>query len=145
MFNPLLGPWQSVDLSVMFVPLRPPRASQAPRRRRGAARPQHAARIRRGDLSWQAPRRVYRAHVGGVAAQVDARGRTRRRPRVRGLLDEAGVTGHHAREGHRPRVHKVTGRQRDIFGTLDVEWQCEGVQPVRSTSSGSVGGTATWP
>ena len=29
------------------------------------------------------------------------------------------------------------------FGTLDVEWQCEGVLPVRSTSSGSVVGTAT--
>ena len=38
------------------------------------------------------------------------------------------MTGHHAREGHRPRVHKVTGGQRDIFGTLDVEWQCKGVQ-----------------
>ena len=63
----------------------------------------------------------------------------------RDLLDEAGVTGHHAQEGHRPRVHKVTGRQRDIFGTFDVEWQCEGVLPVRSTSSGSVVGTATRP
>ena len=31
------------------------------------------------------------------------------------------------------------------FGTLDVEWQCEGVRPVRSTSSGSVVGTATRP
>ncbi|AKT48624.1 hypothetical protein ADJ70_06155 [Olsenella sp. oral taxon 807] len=29
------------------------------------------------------------------------------------------------------------------FGTFDVEWQCEGVLPVRSTSSGSVGGAAT--
>ena len=61
----------------------------------------------------------------------------------RDLLDEAGVTGYHAREGHHLRVREVTGRQRDIFGTFDVEWQCKGVQPVRSTSSGSVGGTAT--
>ena len=90
------------------------------------------------------------------------------------------MTGHHAREGHRLRVREVIGSQRDIFGTLDVEWQCgrhchsalsvqfrvedtatrpwtyrfgtldvewqcEGVLPVRSTSSGSVGGTATRP
>ena len=53
------------------------------------------------------------------------------------------MTGHHAREGHRLRVREVIGSQRDIFGTFDVEWQCEGVLPVRSTSSGSVGGTAT--
>ena len=55
------------------------------------------------------------------------------------------MTGNHAREGHHLRVREVTGRQRDIFGTFDVEWQCEGVLPVRSTSSGSVGGTATRP
>ena len=53
------------------------------------------------------------------------------------------MTGHRAREGHRLRVREVIGSQRDIFGTFDVEWQCEGVQPVRSTSSGSVVGTAT--
>ena len=35
-----------------------------------------------------------------------------------GLLDGAGATGRHAREGHRPRVCEVTGRQRDIFGRL---------------------------
>ena len=35
-----------------------------------------------------------------------------------GLLDEAGATGRHAREGHRPRVCEVTGRQRDIFDRL---------------------------
>ena len=29
------------------------------------------------------------------------------------------------------------------FGTLDVEWQCKGVQPVRSMPFGSVDGTAT--
>ena len=34
------------------------------------------------------------------------------------LLDEAGATGRHAREGHRPRVREVTGRQRDIFDRL---------------------------
>ena len=34
------------------------------------------------------------------------------------LLDEAGATGRHAWEGHRPRVREVTGRQRDIFGRL---------------------------
>ena len=34
------------------------------------------------------------------------------------LLDEAGATGRHAREGHRPRVCEVTGRQRDIFDRL---------------------------
>ena len=44
------------------------------------------------------------------------------------------MTGHRAREGHRLRVREVIGSQRDIFGTFDVEWQCEGVQPVRSTS-----------
>ena len=55
------------------------------------------------------------------------------------------MTGNHVREDHRLRVREITGRQRDIFGTLDVEWQCEGVLPVRSTSSGSVGGTATRP
>ena len=55
------------------------------------------------------------------------------------------MTGYHAREDHHPRVHEVTGSQRDIFGTFDVEWQCEGVLPVRSTSSGSVVGTATRP
>ena len=48
------------------------------------------------------------------------------------------MTGHHAREGHRLRVREVIGSQRDIFGTFDVEWQCEGVLSVRSTSSGSV-------
>ena len=53
------------------------------------------------------------------------------------------MTGHYAQEDHRFRVHEVIGSQRDIFGTLDVERQCEGVLPVRSTSSGSVGGTAT--
>ncbi len=35
-----------------------------------------------------------------------------------GLLDGAGATGRHAREGHRPRVCEVTGRQRDIFDRL---------------------------
>ena len=55
------------------------------------------------------------------------------------------MTGHYAREDHRFRVREITGRQRDIFGTFNVEWQCEGVLPVRSTSSGSVGGTATRP
>ena len=35
-----------------------------------------------------------------------------------GLLDGAGATGRHAREGHRPRVREVTGRQRDIFDRL---------------------------
>ena len=30
----------------------------------------------------------------------------------------AGATGRHVREGHRPRVCEVTGRQRDIFGRL---------------------------
>ena len=35
-----------------------------------------------------------------------------------GLLDEAGATGRHAREGHRPRACEVTGRQRDIFDRL---------------------------
>ena len=64
---------------------------------------------------------------------------------MRSWAREAGVTGHHVREDHRLRVREITGRQRDIFGTLDVEWQCEGVLPVRSTSSGSVGGTATRP
>ena len=34
------------------------------------------------------------------------------------------MTGYHAREDHHPRVHEVTGSQRDIFGTFDVEWQC---------------------
>ena len=53
------------------------------------------------------------------------------------------MTGHHVREDHHLHVHEVTGSQRDIFGTFDVEWQCEGVQPVRSTSSGSVGGATT--
>ena len=53
------------------------------------------------------------------------------------------MTGHYAQEDH--RVREVIGSQRDIFGTFDVEWQCEGVLPVRSTSSGSVGGTATRP
>ena len=37
--------------------------------------------------------------------------------RIFGLVD-AGVTEHHAREGHRPRVCEVTGRQRDIFDRL---------------------------
>ena len=37
---------------------------------------------------------------------------------LEGLLDEAGATGRHAREGHRPRVCEVTGRQRDIFDRL---------------------------
>ena len=37
---------------------------------------------------------------------------------LEGLLDGAGATGRHAREGHRPRVCEVTGRQRDIFGRL---------------------------
>ena len=35
-----------------------------------------------------------------------------------GLLDGAGATGRHAREGHRPRVCEVSGRQRDIFDRL---------------------------
>ena len=35
-----------------------------------------------------------------------------------GFLDEAGATGRHAREGHRPRVCEVSGRQRDIFDRL---------------------------
>ncbi len=35
----------------------------------------------------------------------------------------------------RPWTHRL--------GTLDIEWQCKGVLPVRSPSSGSVGGTAT--
>ena len=35
-----------------------------------------------------------------------------------GLLDGAGAAGRHAREGHRPRVCEVTGRQRDIFDRL---------------------------
>ena len=35
-----------------------------------------------------------------------------------GLLDEAGVTGRHARESHRPRVCEITGRQRNIFDKL---------------------------
>ena len=47
------------------------------------------------------------------------------------------MTGHRAREGHRLRVREVIGSQRDIFGTFDVEWQCEGVQPVRSPPRGS--------
>ena len=34
------------------------------------------------------------------------------------------MTGHYAREDHRFRVREVIGSQRDIFGTLDVEWQC---------------------
>ena len=33
-------------------------------------------------------------------------------------LGDAGVTEHHAREGHRPRTCEVTGRQRDIFDRL---------------------------
>ena len=94
------------------------RHREAPRRRQGAARPPHAARVRRGDPSRQAPRRVRRARAGGVAAQADARERPRRGPRARGLLDEAGATGRHAREGHRPRVREVTGGQRDIFDRL---------------------------
>ena len=40
------------------------------------------------------------------------------------------MTGHRAREGHRLRVREVIGSQRDIFGTFDVEWQCEGVLPL---------------
>ena len=56
--------------------------------------------------------------IGGVAAQADARERPRRGPRARGLLDGAGAIGRHAREGHRPRVREVTGRQRDIFDRL---------------------------
>ena len=37
---------------------------------------------------------------------------------LEGLLDEVEVTEYHAREGHRPRVCEVTGRQRDIFDRL---------------------------
>mgnify|MGYP001691807863 FL=1 len=40
----------------------------------------------------------------------------------RGLLDEAGVTGRHARESHRPRVCEITGRQRNIFDKLGYGW-----------------------
>ena len=94
------------------------RHREALRRRQGAARPPHAARVRRGDPGRQAPRRVRRARAGGVAAQADARERPRRGPRARGLLDGAGAIGRHAREGHRPRVCEVTGRQRDIFDRL---------------------------
>ena len=36
------------------------------------------------------------------------------------------MTGHYAQEDHRFRVREITGRQHDIFGTFDVEWQCEG-------------------
>ena len=39
-----------------------------------------------------------------------------------GLLDEAGVTGRHARESHRPRVCEITGRQRNIFDKLGYGW-----------------------
>ena len=61
------------------------RSREAPRRRRVAARSQHAARIRRGDPGRQVPCHVCRARAGDVAAQVDARGRPRRRPRVQML------------------------------------------------------------
>ena len=110
-----------------------------------AARSQHAARVRREDPGRQVPCRVCRARTSGVAAQADARERLDRDHASRDLLNEAGVTEYHAREGHRLRIREVIGSQRDIFGTLDVEWQCEGVLPVRSTSSGSVVGTATRP
>ena len=33
-------------------------------------------------------------------------------------LGDTGATERHAREGHRPRVCEVTGRQRDIFDRL---------------------------
>ena len=60
-----------------------------------------------------------RGSAGGRA------GAARQKPRAWGLLDEAGMTGHYAREDHRFRVREITGRQRDIFGTLDVEWQLQ--------------------
>ena len=37
---------------------------------------------------------------------------------LEGLLDEAGAIERYTREGHRPRVCEVTGRQRDIFDRL---------------------------
>ena len=37
---------------------------------------------------------------------------------LEGLLDEVEATGRYTREGHRPRVCEVTGRQRDIFDRL---------------------------
>ena len=37
---------------------------------------------------------------------------------LEGLLDEVEAIERHAREGHRPRVCEVTGRQRDIFDRL---------------------------
>ena len=58
------------------------RSREALRRRRVATRSQHAARVRREDPGRQVPCRVCRARTSGVAAQADARGRPRRRPRV---------------------------------------------------------------
>ena len=49
------------------------------------------------------------------------------------------MTGHRAREGHRLRVREVIGSQRDIFGTFDVEWQCEGVLPLGPERAASHG------
>ena len=37
---------------------------------------------------------------------------------LEGLLDEVEAIERYAREGHRPRVCEVTGRQRDIFDRL---------------------------
>ena len=55
---------------------------------------------------------------GGASGYVAAEGRLQPAgPRVFGLGD-TGVTERHVREGHRPHVCEVTGRQRDIFDRL---------------------------
>ena len=55
---------------------------------------------------------------GGASGYVAAEGRLQLAGlRIFGLGD-TGVTKRHAREGHRPHVCEVTGRQRDIFDRL---------------------------
>ena len=86
------------------------RRRKAPRRRQGAARLPHAARVRRGDPGRQSPRR---ARAGGVAAQADARERPRRglrarRPPRRGGGDRAPRAG--GPPPPRVRGHRETAR-----------------------------------
>ena len=86
------------------------RCREALRRRQGAARPPHAARVRRGDPGRQAPRRVRRARAGDVAAQADARGRPRRGPRARASSTGRGRPGAGVPPPPRVRGHREAAR-----------------------------------
>ena len=98
---------------------------EAPRRRQGATRPPHTARVRRGDPVRQAPRRVRRARADGRARAASrgttgpgasSRGRGARAPRAGGpppprARGHRGAARHLRQVGLRVADHVITLRE----------------------------------